>query len=207
MNIRETIIARLDKVKYVSFDIFDTLLLRTTRFPWQIFEKTWEKAPWLFPAYLDACEWKELRRFAETCARERKQGKEVTLEEIYGELPKIIENRNQIMETEIAMEEENTYINPAMGEILTELEASFGKKLILISDMYLCQKDILRILAKHGLDASMFSRILYRRNMEKENVTEAYMTGCANAWIAVRMKSCILAIAGTEIIERLRRKE
>ena len=159
MNIRETIIARLDKVKYVSFDIFDTLLLRTTRFPWQIFEKTWEKAPWLFPAYLDACEWKELRRFAETCARERKQGKEVTLEEIYGELPKIIENRNQIMETEIAMEEENTYINPAMGEILTELEASFGKKLILISDMYLCPKDILRILAKHGLDASMFSRI------------------------------------------------
>ena len=91
MNIRKQIIDQLDKVEYVSFDVFDTLLFRMVRFPQQIFEKMLEKAPWLFPNYLDACEWKELRMHAEKWAREKKQGKEVTLEEIYGEFPGIIQ--------------------------------------------------------------------------------------------------------------------
>ncbi len=159
MNIRKQIIDQLDKVEYVSFDVFDTLLFRMVRFPQQIFEKMLEKAPWLFPNYLDACEWKELRMHAEKWAREKKQGKEVTLEEIYGEFPGIIQNRKEIMELEIAVEVENTYINPVMAKILTEAKEHFGKKIILISDMYLSQKDILQILTENGLNISMFSQI------------------------------------------------
>jgi hypothetical protein len=69
----ERILEELDNVSYVSFDIYDTLLFRMVRHPARIFDKTYEAAPYLFPAYIDAREWREIRAKAEQFAREKRK--------------------------------------------------------------------------------------------------------------------------------------
>ena len=136
MDIRKRIFAETEQAEYVSFDIFDTLIIRSVRFPYQIFDKTYEKDPSLFPSYINAGEWREIRIQAEQFARERKRKSEVTLKDIYRELPSIIKYPESIMEREIDAEVENTYLNPQVADILEKIKNGYGKKILLISDMY-----------------------------------------------------------------------
>ncbi|MCI8465480.1 MAG: HAD-IA family hydrolase [Lachnospiraceae bacterium] len=136
----------MKRVEYISFDIFDTLLFRMARAPYQIFDKTYEEAPALFPDYISACEWREIRAYAEKYAREKKGEREITLEDIYRELPDIIQNQKEILELEIATERKNGYLNPQIVDLLYELKRVYRKKILLISDMYLSEEAIRGIL-------------------------------------------------------------
>ena len=148
----------LREAEYVSFDLFDTLLLRLVRVPSQIFDKMYEAAPDLFPEHIGSCQWRHMRACAEKRARERKKG-EVTLEEIYRELPSVIKMPHRIMEREIRTERENTFLNPEMEALLLEIKRDYRKKVILTSDMYLSKEHVLGILQDNGMDPSLLDEV------------------------------------------------
>lgn len=171
MNIRETVLSQLERTEYISFDIYDTLLFRMVRFPSQIFEKTYEKAPELFPDYITPCEWEGIRVQAERCARERWQGGELTLTDIYAALPKIIKEPDKIMRAELETEKENTFLNPETAKLLYELKEKYGKRIILTSDMYLSEDELRDILEFCGMDMSFVKEIFVSSawGMSKKN--------------------------------------
>ena len=159
--------------------IFDALLFRMVAIPYQIFDKAYEEAPSLFPGHITACEWREIRIYAEKYARERKGKEEITLAEIYRELPDIIENRKEIMEAEISAEKKNTYLNPYIKDILQTVKKRYGKKILLISDMYLPEKSMKGILSANHLDLSMIDHIFVSSEYgKKKSDGSLYMAVC-----------------------------
>lgn len=155
---KEEITGQLPDIDYVSFDVFDTLLLRMTRAPSQIFDKMYEVAPELFPNYISSCEWRHMRVYAEAQAKEKKKG-EITLEDIYREIPAIITNPDKIMKIELRTEQENTFLNPEIEALLQEIKSKYNKRVILTSDMYLSQRDMTAILQSCGMDMTLVDRI------------------------------------------------
>ncbi|MBP5534335.1 MAG: hypothetical protein J6Y03_02370 [Alphaproteobacteria bacterium] len=118
----------IKSAKVVSFDIFDTLLLRPFLLPTDAFEVLEKKENLAgFSALRQAAEpkaWKGL-----VC--ELKD--DVTLDEIYQEMPDEIQF---MKEKEIAFESTHLLANPEMLEVL-QYALSEGKKIIITSDMYL----------------------------------------------------------------------
>lgn len=159
MNIREKVLSQLKGTEYISFDIYDTLLFRMVRFPSQIFEKTYERAPELFPDYIVSYEWGQIRIYAEKCAKEKKNGGEVSLADIYAMLPEIIREPDKILRAELETERENTFPNPEMAQLLYELKKKYGKRIILTSDMYLSKDELQGILEYCGVNMSWIEEI------------------------------------------------
>lgn len=155
----EEITGQLTDIDYVSFDIYDTLLLRMVRVPSQIFDKMYEDAPEFFPRHISSCEWRHMRTCAETRAKEKKKGGEITLEDIYREIPAIITNPAKVMELELRTEQKNTYLNPEIMSLLNAIKAKHGKRVILVSDMYLIQRDIKAVLQFCGMDIGLIDGI------------------------------------------------
>lgn len=156
-RIREEILEKSEMVEYVSFDVYDTLLFRMVKSPTKVFELTFECNAKLFPDYLVASDWREIRIVAEKEAK-RLYNREVTLAEIYDNLPEFISNRNEIMENELVSEKTVTYVNQDIYNVILELY-NRGKKIILISDMYLKKEQMKEILAASKIDINIFSQI------------------------------------------------
>lgn len=130
----------------VSFDIFDTLILRPIERPIDLFMMTGKK--------LGIMDFFNLRIEAEKAAREQRWAKygnrEVTIDDIY----EIIEQRTGIDKTtgiqaEFETEYDLCYANPYMLRSY-ELLKEQGKQLILISDMYFERNLLEKILEKCG---------------------------------------------------------
>jgi predicted HAD superfamily hydrolase len=121
----------------ISVDLFDTVLLRLVHKPTDIFrlieEKFQKKGFW------------EARTSAEIKAREffsSKSVSEVTLEEIYSYIAD--EYKNLISE-EIETEIDNIVLNPEISALLN-WATMMQKKIVFLSDMYLPQETICKIL-------------------------------------------------------------
>lgn len=130
----------------ISFDIFDTLILRPFKAPEDLFVLIGEK--------LNIIDFLEIRTEAEKLLRKENEVKygnhEVTLEEIYRQIErKTGLNFHVGMEAEIEAECTVTYANPYMKEVFDILKAQ-GKTIIAVSDMYLSSEVITRILEKNG---------------------------------------------------------
>lgn len=133
----------------VSFDIFDTLLIRQWLFPNNVFAYLDEKIKIKFG--LD--NFANLRKQAEHLARLNKVG-DVSLEEIYTELGKLL-GRPELIN--IMREAEETTELIALKPRLEVIEAAQrikeeGKRIVLISDMYLPKKLIRKALSKYKID-------------------------------------------------------
>lgn len=139
---------------YVSFDIFDTLINRPFYEPTDLFElmdKYFEEL------YSTSLRFKQVRIDSEAIARE-KYGKmhpewqDVTLDEIYDCMEEVYGIPQNIIcelkEEEQSLEMEFCGIRYA-GKELYEAAMLTGKKVILISDMYLGEDTIKQILAKN----------------------------------------------------------
>lgn len=128
----------IDVAKVVSFDIFDTLLIRPYVRPEDLF--------W----HLEYLEKKkgfcEKRKQAEIQARHHSSNEEVTLDEIYAFLPKSVQ---QLKQKEIALEEKVLRARSDVKEVFLYAKKE-KKKIILISDIYLSKEFIGKILAKNG---------------------------------------------------------
>lgn len=150
MDIKAEVLNNLEGISYVSFDIFDTLLLRMMRYPKLIFDKTYKMNPSLFPEYMDAREWREIRVVSENFARKDNLKREITLDDIYNRLPDIIKNRDEIKQNEIMCEINYSFINEEIAQLIYLLVEKYKKKIVLISDMYLSEEIIKKMLTENG---------------------------------------------------------
>ena len=135
----------LKHYKIISFDIFDTLVERNVRKPTDIFQITGEKV--LGESH--GQQFCENRMYAEKCARQKQINNEVTLEQIYNELVKVYESDiiEMLKKTEIQVELENCHKKETMFPFYQKC-LEIGKRVFLISDMYLPQDVIEEMLRK-----------------------------------------------------------
>ena len=137
---------RLLPYDVISFDVFDTLLFRPVDRPEALFYEVGKRLE-----YLD---FKRMRQNAEYQARQQRLKEsghgEVTLEEIY----RVLEKETGIdartgMKLEIEAELEFCRANPYLIRVYEYLKKS-GKRLVALSDMYLPEDAIRRMLEKCG---------------------------------------------------------
>ncbi len=151
------------KIKLISFDIFDTLIFRCVNEPKQIFSLVGHRAKevGVLPSYFSDIEFENLRVEAEKKARKiQKQNNgydEVTLEEIYTVMPKMIQTEF-LLQLEIDTEIQQCYANSHLKDVIEELYAE-GRKIVLTSDMYLSTKQVERILVSSGYKLEWFDCI------------------------------------------------
>lgn len=133
----KTILQEIDKVDVVSFDVFDTLLLRPFTEPRDLFTYIEEK--------YNVKGYAKKRVDAESRARKRQKTKEITLDDIYSEIPEY----EPFKHVEINCEKVFLYPNKQVKK-LYDYALRKVKKLIVVSDMYLSRKDIEEILVLNG---------------------------------------------------------
>ncbi len=133
----------LDAYEVVSFDVFDTLLLRPFAAPADIF--------YLVGQRIGYFNFKEIRVIAEREARQKsgKPNDEIDIYDIYRELARRSGVSPTDAELEISLEEELCYANPYMLELFSILK-SRNKTVVIVSDMYLPASVIKNILHKNG---------------------------------------------------------
>ena len=137
---------KINSVKIISFDIFDTLLLRSFLEPKDVFlslEKT-ENCPDFFK-YRTQAEPKAWEKFVSSTKDD------VNLDEIYAQMPS---HMQYMKEKEIAFECEHLFLNPQMYDVF-KYALSQGKQVIICSDMYLPSDSLEHLLAKR-LNSNQF---------------------------------------------------
>lgn len=122
-----------DEYDVVTFDVFDTLVIRNVVKPADVFQIAGGRLFCLF------------RILAEFLARKLSKKEEITLDDIYKFLPKTLQNKE--IETEIAV----CTVNKSVQLLYKELQKK-GKKLYAVSDMYLPESVIKRILLNCGYE-------------------------------------------------------
>ena len=130
---------QIDAHNIVSFDIFDTLLLRPYVKPTDLFlhlEKT-ENAQGFAEARIEA-----EKKARKVCT----DAEDITLDEIYDEIADVYKN---FKPKEIELERQVLQPNPEMKEVF-DYAVKQGKKIIIISDMYLPAKFLADVLHKKG---------------------------------------------------------
>lgn len=150
-SLRETpekLAEKLSGYDVISFDVFDTLLFRPFSSPEDLFYIVGQKL-----GYLD---FRRIRMEAERRAREicrrRKGHPEITLSDIYDWLEREAGiPREEGMRAERETEEALCFANPYMLEVFRLLRQK-GKRIIVLSDMYLPAETIGRMLEKCGFE-------------------------------------------------------
>ena len=137
------------KSDVISFDIFDTLLVRDVLFPTDIFEIVAEESKEVLPGEIN------FAKYRIQCEREKNLVGEPKFSDIYGEL--MIKTGlsqdmiNMLMTKEIEEEKHRLHAREKMLSVAREANAA-GKIICCTSDMYL-SKDILSdILVREGYD-------------------------------------------------------
>lgn len=160
---------KLNKYNYVSFDIFDTLLLRTVDKPQDIFLKLGYEA--IQKGYskknLTPFEFQQIRVISQNKAFEKHRNRcqnnkvdnEISLIDIYNEIPKNIGDLNELMKLEIGVEIKHTYLNPVIYSLLKYLHSK-GKTIFLISNMYLSYNEIKDILLGNEFDFPLIKELV-----------------------------------------------
>jgi HAD superfamily hydrolase (TIGR01549 family) len=150
------IVGLLDQYICISFDIFDTAILRGTLKPVDVFKLVAQKAAHVLNG-LSPDSFQSLRIQAEKqarrLAREQESRREVNLDEIYHQLAQILpipeSNLAALKEIEITTELSITTANPYIHNIY-ELCLQAGKRVVFISDMYLPESVIRQMLIRNG---------------------------------------------------------
>ena len=145
-----------EKIRVISFDVFDTLLLRPFWKPTDLFDfLNWEATELLCAE--DIIRFSEYRKDAERRARIRAAARgeeDVTLQEIYDVLGEedffSKDVLSTLQEKELALEERFCYVRKSAKE-LAEYAVAAGKRIVAISDMYLPADFLAELLKKNGL--------------------------------------------------------
>ena len=158
-----SLIEKLSGYSVISFDVFGTLIFRPFSDPTDLFYILGEK--------FGILDFKNKRILAEQRARDKKYKKEkhyeVTLEEIWDELAAVTSiDPKEGMEIETETELSLCYSNPFMLEVWNGLKAK-EKKLIIISDMYLPEETIKKLLEKNGFEGAEKLYISNEYNINK----------------------------------------
>lgn len=138
----------LNDYDVISFDIFDTLLFRPLELPRHVF--------WFVGNELNILNFINIRMNAENTLRDKKQQeyghREVTIYEIYEQIEKETGLPADIgAQTEIETEMRLCYANPYMKYVFDTIKAQ-DKKICLVSDMYLPEHVLDKLLKKCGYE-------------------------------------------------------
>lgn len=137
----------INNYEYVSFDVFDTLIERKCLTPEQIFINTGKKVL----GNRKKIEYLKLRKQAEENAY-NELGARATLDDIYNDITVFSdETINDLKNEEIHQELENCYPKKKISNIY-KYAVKRKKKIIIISDMYLSESIISRMIRKCGYD-------------------------------------------------------
>ena len=152
-----SLIKQIDMVDIVSFDIFDTLLLRPFVHPYDVFE--------YLSVYYNESMYKDLRIKAEEKARNVYNSKEdISLDNIYEFLP------NKYIKFKEAEEKFEKQILTVNNEILLLFNyvKSLNKRIIIVSDMYLNKDFLEKLLIEKGFcgyeELFVSSEVGYRKS-------------------------------------------
>lgn len=140
----EALTSRFASYDIISFDIFDTLILRPFQNPEDLFE--------LLGTEFGIGDFKAYRIKAEKLVRKKsnKSNNEINIYDIYKELnAEFGLDIDKSIRKEIDLETKLCFANSYMKEIY-ELAIKMGKKVILVSDMYLSSEHIHGILTSCG---------------------------------------------------------
>lgn len=134
----------------ISFDIFDTLILRPFRSPGDLFALIGGRLN--FSGFNET--FTNIRKNSEKEAREYARSMEgngeITIVQIYEMIAKSTDiSVEQGIETEFQTELDYCFANPYMLQVFKILKAQ-GKKIIIASDMYFPEKYLKKILEKNG---------------------------------------------------------
>lgn len=133
---------KLADADVISFDVFDTLILRRVVSPEDVFELIGKK--------LNVINYRTRRRFAESEARRRSINGEVTLEDICKVIEEFFDIKASIAyEAELQTEREVCFANPYFADLLKNQNLS-TKQIIVVSDMYLPSSFIQELLSTNG---------------------------------------------------------
>lgn len=140
-----------DKIKVVSFDIFDTLLLRPMIAPIDAFRLVGKQHGY------DEQQFVIMRTAAEKEARNQRPfgHDDVTFDEIYSQMEACfgIDNKKvqQLMKTELDVEERLLYQRKSAKKIF-DVAMALNKPIVIVSDMYLPKDFIEKLLRKNGYE-------------------------------------------------------
>lgn len=144
------IISEIDKYDVISFDIFDTLLKRNVSKPTDVFKYMETK--------YSKVGFAQARINAEKKARKQYGTGEITLEEIYREMPYDYSSQEMISESELLVG------NSAMIKVF-KYALDRKKKVIITSDIYLPESFIRSILKREGING--FDRLFISSTLNK----------------------------------------
>lgn len=144
-------LALSDDIKVVSFDLYDTLVVRKVGNPNNVFKAVEEKYKRI---YGKPCNYLGIREKAEEIARKKSDLDEVSFDDIFDEFLKISgfsrETIDKLKVLELETEFETSAPNNEVIEIFNKAKG-LGYKVIIVSDMYLDQVFLEEILIKCGI--------------------------------------------------------
>lgn len=152
-SIKERILKSKDK--YISFDIFDTLIKRPFLDPTDLFDLIDREFEQFVPSSL---KFRKIRTESENIARRRygstnPDWQDITIYEIYQVMSEVYhiskDITDKLLEREKALELEFCSVRNS-GRELYEAALISGKQIVIISDMYLDKETIAKILDKNG---------------------------------------------------------
>ena len=151
---KEELLKLIDANDYISFDIFDTLLFRKIYRPTDIFRILSNVALEKF----DIKDFYNIRVDSEKEARTAENNFECHYNDIYKVIKGKIKNKEVCLflkNEELKLEEKFLVVNPFMKEIFDYCKNN-NKKIFLISDMYLDEKYLIKILNREGYNNFSF---------------------------------------------------
>ncbi len=158
MSILEKIKPQINECEVVSFDIFDTLLLRPYVKPTDLFIHL-EKMN-------NAEGFAKARILAEKTARKvHSDVEDITVDEIYAE---IATKYQTLKEKELELEKQVLFANPEIKEVYDYVIVA-KKRVVIISDMYLSESFLSDVLHKNGYAG--FEKIYVSGNRKKKKGT------------------------------------
>ena len=133
------------EAEVISFDFFDTLFLRPLCDPEDLFDILGQR--------LGLADFRLCRRQAQALAFEnmhRRGRREITLRDIYDGMATLPRPAHEVMALEQELELELLFPNPELVPLYREALAQ-GKRVVILSDMYLNTSFFLACLRRHGL--------------------------------------------------------
>lgn len=163
MHWTKNVINKIRNYKYVSFDIFDTLILRNVLNPNDIFKIIQNKV------HINDFYTKRINAEKEAVRKSLKE--EITLEEIYSNITELksYNEKEYVMNLEKETEIKYSTFNPIFKEIIDYCRKNH-MKIIIASDMYLDESTIKSILEKNGVEYDylyLSSKIKLRKSRGK----------------------------------------
>lgn len=150
------------EAEYISFDIFDTLIIRSCGKPDNVFRILGQRLG------INSEKFRQARINAEKRVRKLCNHSEFSLTDIYMSFDLKIDIDDAVKE-EIDTEKAVCIVNPEMRKLYQFCQDK-GKKIILTSDMYLPQYVIENIL--HNLDYTGYEKIFLSSTLQKRNLVE-----------------------------------